>query len=188
MSIAVHDHLPVLAMAYSDALNCWATATHNEINFIRWRPRDCRLPAAMHLSSHLNSRFPGHIFHSDPADRIIAKKVSVSSEEEQEVEVTSLNWMNKSNNAAHLVVSFLHHHVEYAILVFLLFVQVRLMFLYQNHRWGNQECTHTRGYSHSSVSYAFLVRVSLLTLGRLAVGCHYPQMITGRWSRTGLEG
>ena len=34
VSLAAHDHLPVLAIAYSDALNLWATATHNEIAFI----------------------------------------------------------------------------------------------------------------------------------------------------------
>ena len=27
--------------------------------------------------------------------------------------VTSLNWIQKSSAVAHLVVSFLHHHVEY---------------------------------------------------------------------------
>ena len=30
-------------MAYSDTLNLWATATHNEINFVQWRPSDCDL-------------------------------------------------------------------------------------------------------------------------------------------------
>lgn len=40
--------------------------------------------------------------------------MTVSSEEERPVTVTSLNWIKKSNGAANLVVSFLHHHVEYA--------------------------------------------------------------------------
>lgn len=43
VSVAVHDCLPVLAMAYTDALKCWATATHNEINFVHWRRSDCKL-------------------------------------------------------------------------------------------------------------------------------------------------
>ena len=54
----------------------------------------------------------GHTFRANPGDRIIAKRVSVLSEEERPVEVTSLNWIKKSGSVAHLVVSFLHHHVE----------------------------------------------------------------------------
>lgn len=42
VSLAAHDRLPVLAMAYSDTLNLWATATHNEIGFIRWKQSDCK--------------------------------------------------------------------------------------------------------------------------------------------------
>jgi hypothetical protein len=42
VSLAVHDRLPVLAMAYSDTLESWATATHNEINFVRWKRSDCK--------------------------------------------------------------------------------------------------------------------------------------------------
>lgn len=45
VSLAAHDHLPVLAIAYSDALNLWATATHNEIAFIRWKRSDCKCPS-----------------------------------------------------------------------------------------------------------------------------------------------
>jgi len=43
VSIAVHDHLPVLAMDYSDTLSVWATATNNEIAFVRWKRSDCKL-------------------------------------------------------------------------------------------------------------------------------------------------
>lgn len=42
VSLAVHDRLPVLAMAYSDTLKSWATATNNEINFVRWKRSDCK--------------------------------------------------------------------------------------------------------------------------------------------------
>jgi hypothetical protein len=48
----------------------------------------------------------------NPDDRIVAKRVIAPSEEERSVVVTSLNWIKKSSNAAHLLVSFLHHHVE----------------------------------------------------------------------------
>lgn len=100
-------------MAYSDTLNYWATATHNEINFVRWKRNDCNHPAIVHIAPRLLTLLSlGHTFHVNPADRITAKRVSVSSEEERRVEVTSLNWMKKSNGVAHLVVSFLHHHVE----------------------------------------------------------------------------
>ena len=56
-------------------------------------------------------RLQGYTFHAQ--DRIVAKRVVVSSEEEQPVMVTSLNWIKKSATVAHLVVSFLYHHVEY---------------------------------------------------------------------------
>lgn len=59
-----------------------------------------------------DSKSQGHTFHVRPEDRIIAKRVVVSSEEDQPVEVTSLNWIKRSSAVAHLVVSFLHHHVE----------------------------------------------------------------------------
>lgn len=35
------------------------------------------------------------------------------SELQYPVQVTSLNWVRKSTGVAHLLVSFLHHHVEY---------------------------------------------------------------------------
>ena len=60
-----------------------------------------------------DSRPQGHTFDIHPEDRIIAKRVAVSSEEERPVTVTSLNWIKKSATVAYLVVSFLHHHVEY---------------------------------------------------------------------------
>ena len=63
-------------------------------------------------------RLPGHTFHIHPEDRIIAKRVMVTSEEERPVAVTSLNWIQKSAAVAHLVVSFLHHHVEYVVQYF----------------------------------------------------------------------
>lgn len=114
VSIAVHDHLPVVAMAYSDTLNCWATATYNEINFVRWKRNECNPLVTQYFALfQLSLLSSGHTFHASPTDRIIAKRVSVSSEEEQTVEVTSLNWMKKSSSVAHLVVSFLHHHVEW---------------------------------------------------------------------------
>lgn len=112
MSIAAHEHLLVLAMDYSDTLNLWATATHNEINFIRWKRSDCKF-STVKRTNVPDPRFSGHTFHSSPRDRIVAKRVAVSSEEERPVTVTSLNWIKKSNSVAHLVVSFLYHHVEY---------------------------------------------------------------------------
>ena len=66
-----------------------------------------------------DSRSQGQTFHMRPEDRIVAKKVVVSSEEDQPVEVTSLNWIKRSSTVAHLVVSFLHHHVEYVVECFL---------------------------------------------------------------------
>ena len=116
VSLAVHDRLPVLAMAYSDTINSWATATYNEINFVRWKRGDCKSPRKLRLRNvptSLTCDFSGHTFYMNPQDRIIAKRVAVSSEEERPVTVTSLNWIKKSTSAAHLVVSFLHHHVEY---------------------------------------------------------------------------
>jgi len=111
VSLAVHDRLPVLAMAYSNTLKSWATASHNEINFIRWKRSDCKLsPVNCKISSE--SRFQGHTFYTSPGDRIVAKRVVLSSEEERAVTVTSLNWIKKSSNVAHLLVAFLHHHVE----------------------------------------------------------------------------
>lgn len=50
VSLAVHHHLPVLAMAYTDTLNFWATATYNEINFVRWKRNDCKLLVAKHVN------------------------------------------------------------------------------------------------------------------------------------------
>lgn len=111
-SLAAHDRLPVLAMAYSDTLKSWATATHNELNFIRWKRSDCEF-STVNRTIPSESRFQGHTFHTSPTDRIVAKRVVVSSEEERAVTVTSLNWITKSSNVAHLLVSFLHHHVEY---------------------------------------------------------------------------
>lgn len=59
-----------------------------------------------------NSQFTGPAFRTSPRDRIVAKRAAVSSEEERQITVTSLNWLKKSNSVAHLVVAFLHHHVE----------------------------------------------------------------------------
>ena len=70
-------------------------------------------PPTVRASVSPDLRLPGHTFHIHPEDRIIAKRVVVSSEEERPVTVTSLNWIQKSAAVAHLVVSFLHHHVEY---------------------------------------------------------------------------
>lgn len=39
------------------------------------------------------------------------------SELQYPVQVTSLNWIRKSTGVAHLLVSFLHHHVEYGRLI-----------------------------------------------------------------------
>ena len=39
--LAAHDHLPVCDMVYSEINGLWATATHNEIAFIRWKPSSC---------------------------------------------------------------------------------------------------------------------------------------------------
>jgi hypothetical protein len=102
-------------MAYSDTLNFWATATYNEINFVRWKRSDCRffVVNCMKVSNLWSS---GRTFHTTPCDRIVAKRVAVSSEEERPVTVTSLNWIRKSNSVAHLVVSFLYHHVECVVL------------------------------------------------------------------------
>ena len=55
----------------------------------------------------------GNTFYARPEDRIIAKRVAVSSEGERPVVVTSLNWIKKSSTVAHLLVAFLHHYVEY---------------------------------------------------------------------------
>lgn len=101
-------------MAYSDTLNFWATATFNEINFVRWKRSDCKSLIVKYMSVP-NLRSLGHAFHTSPRDRIVAKRVTVSSEEERSVTVTSLNWVKKSNSVAHLVVSFLYHHVEYVV-------------------------------------------------------------------------
>ena len=113
MSIAVHDRLPVLAMAYSDILNVWATATYNEISFVRWKRSDCEFLITTARAEFSLTGLQGHTFYARPEDRIIAKRVVVSSEEERPVIVTSLNWIKKSSTVAHLVVAFLHHHVEY---------------------------------------------------------------------------
>src|ERR1700749_3290517 len=99
-------------MAYSDTLKSWATATHNEINFVRWKRSDCKLSIVNRTTSS-ESGFGGHTFYTSPGARIIAKRVAVSSEEERTVTVTSLNWIRRSSSVAHLLVSFLHHHVEY---------------------------------------------------------------------------
>jgi hypothetical protein len=112
VSLIAHDRLPVLAMAYSDTLKSWATATHNEINFVRWKRSDCKF-STMDRPISSESRSRGDSFYTSPGDRIVAKRVVVSSEEERAVTVTSLNWIKKSSNVAHLLVSFLHHHVEY---------------------------------------------------------------------------
>ena len=101
-------------MDYSDTLNLWATPTHNEINFIRWKRSDCKFSTLKHTNVP-DGLFLGHTFHTSPRDRIVAKRVTVSSEEERPVTVTSLNWIKKSNCMAHLVVSFLYHHVEYVM-------------------------------------------------------------------------
>ena len=115
MSIAVHDRLPVLAMAYSDVLNVWATATYNEISFVRWKRSDCEFSTTTVRTRFFLTVLQGHTFYARPEDRIVAKRVVVSSEEERPVTVTSLNWIKKSNTVAHLVVAFLHHHVEYVV-------------------------------------------------------------------------
>jgi len=44
-----------------------------------------------------------------PEDRIIAKKISVISEEEKPVSVASLAWIR---GGIHLLVSFINHHAE----------------------------------------------------------------------------
>ena len=73
----------------------------------------------MNAVARSNSRSHGQTFHVRPEDRIIAKRVVVSSEEDQPVDVTSLSWIKRSSTVAHLVVSFLHHHVKYVVECFL---------------------------------------------------------------------
>ena len=100
-------------MAYSDTLNIWATATDNEIGFVRWKRSDCKFQQQLPKVIFSLTGLQGHTFYARPEDRIVAKRVVVSSEEERPVTVTSLNWIKKSSTVAHLVVAFLHHHVEY---------------------------------------------------------------------------
>lgn len=52
----------------------------------------------------------GSSFRMTPEDRILAKKTSITSEEEKPVCVTSLAWIR---GGTHLLVSFLNHHAEY---------------------------------------------------------------------------
>jgi hypothetical protein len=58
------------------------------------------------------SRQTAHTFSAEESDHIVAKKTLLSSEQQNPVQVTSLNWVRRSNSVAHLLVSFLNHHVE----------------------------------------------------------------------------
>jgi len=109
-SLVAHERSPVCAIAYSEEIQTWATATNNEIRFIKWKRADCE--QHYQLRSSVYSRDLGCTFSADEGDRIVAKKTILSSELQNPVQVTSLNWVRKSTGVAHLLVSFLHHHVE----------------------------------------------------------------------------
>ena len=43
-SLVAHERSPVCAIAYSEEIQTWATATNNEIRFIKWKRADCEHP------------------------------------------------------------------------------------------------------------------------------------------------
>ena len=108
--LAAHDHLPIWGMAYSETNGLWATATHNEIAFIQWKPTACECPCNEAVSIPSYTEPAGFSFCVNPEDRIVAKKTSVIYEEEKPVCVASLAWIR---GGTQLLVSFLNHHAEY---------------------------------------------------------------------------
>lgn len=61
-------------------------------------------------SPHFYIERPGSSFRMSAEDRILAKRTSVTSEEEKPVCVVSLAWIR---GGTHLLVSFLNHHAQY---------------------------------------------------------------------------